>query len=49
MLEMKGEGQIIRNGWKRHDFEWFIDKAIDDAPVEQVVGINTEDGAEGAI
>ena len=49
MLEMKGEGQIIRNAWKRHDFEWFIDDAIDDAPVEQVVGLNAEDGAEGAL
>ena len=49
MLEMKGEGQIIRNAWKRHAFEWFIDDAIDNAPVEQVVGLNAEDGAEGAL
>jgi hypothetical protein len=44
MLEMKGEGQINRNAWKRHDFEWFIDNA----PVEQAAGVN-EDGAEGAL
>jgi hypothetical protein len=25
MLEMKGEGNIIRNAWKRHDNEWFVD------------------------
>jgi hypothetical protein len=23
MLKMKGEGEIIRNAWKRHDYEWF--------------------------
>ncbi len=44
MLEMKGEGQIIRNVWKRHGYEWFID----DAPVEQDAGGN-DDGAEGAL
>ncbi len=44
MLEMKGEGQIIYNAWKRHGNEWFID----DAPVEQDAGGN-EDGAEGAL
>ena len=45
MLEMKGEGQIIRNAWKRHGFEWFINGA----PVEQVAVVNEEDGAEGAL
>ena len=25
MLEMKGRGDIIRNAWKRHDYEWFVD------------------------
>jgi hypothetical protein len=49
MLEMKGEGEIIRNAWKRHDFEWFLDEPIVDAPVEQVVAVNAEDGAEGAV
>ncbi len=44
MLEMKGERQIIRNAWKRHDYKWFIDVA----PVEQDAGGN-EDGAEGAL
>ncbi len=43
MLEMKGECQIIRNAWNRHDFEWFIDNAT-----EQDVGTN-DDGAEGAL
>ncbi len=49
MLEMKGEGEIIRNAWKRHDFEWFLDEPIIDASVEQVVDVNAEDGAEGAV
>jgi hypothetical protein len=57
MLEMKGEGEIIRNAWKRHDFEWFIDEPIVDAPVEQDAGGNddeqdaggNDDGAEGAL
>jgi hypothetical protein len=42
MLEMKGEGQIIRNAWRRHGYEWFIH----DAPVEQDAGGN-DDGAKG--
>ena len=25
MLEMKGWDDIIRNAWKRHDYEWFVD------------------------
>ena len=28
MLEMKGEGQIIRIAWKRHGYEWFVDVAM---------------------
>ncbi len=43
MLEMKGEGQIIRNLWKRHGYEWFVDDAV-----EQDAGGNN-DGAEGAV
>ena len=43
MLEMKGEGNIIRNAWKRHDYEWFVDNTR-----EQDVGTN-DDGAEGAL
>ena len=44
MLEMKGERQIIRNAWKRHGYEWFID----DTPVEQDAGGNN-DNVEGAL
>jgi hypothetical protein len=43
MLEMKREGKIIRNAWKRHDYEWFVDNTR-----EQHVGRNDE-GAEGAL
>jgi hypothetical protein len=43
MLEMKGEGESIRNAWKRHDYEWFVDNTR-----EQDVGRN-DDGAEGAL
>jgi hypothetical protein len=43
MLEMKGEGQIIRNAWKRHGYEWFVDDAS-----EQDAGGNY-DGAKGAL
>ena len=43
MLEMKGEGDIIRNMWKRHGYKWFVDDAR-----EQDVGGN-KDGAEGAL
>ena len=43
MLEMKGEGNIIWNAWKRHDYEWFVDNTR-----EQDVGTNNE-GVEGAI
>ena len=44
MLEMKGQVNIIRNAWKRHDYEWFVDNTTR----EQDVGTN-DDGAEGAI
>jgi hypothetical protein len=43
MLEMKGEGKIIQNAWKRHGYEWFVDDAG-----EQDVGGN-KDGAKGAL
>jgi hypothetical protein len=43
MLEMKGEGKIIRNAWNRHAYEWFVDNTR-----EQDVGRNN-DGAEGAL
>jgi hypothetical protein len=43
MLEMKREGKIIRNAWKRHDYEWFVDNTR-----EQHVGRNDE-GAKGAL
>jgi hypothetical protein len=42
MLEMKGEGKIIRNAWKRYDYEWFIDNDTR----EQDVGTNNN-GAKG--
>ena len=28
MLEMKGEGKIIRNAWNRHGYEWFVDNSL---------------------
>jgi hypothetical protein len=40
MLEMKGEGKIIWNVWKRHGYEWFVDNAG-----EQDVGGN-DNGAK---
>jgi hypothetical protein len=43
MLEMEGEGKNIRNAWKRHGYEWFVDNAV-----EQDVGGN-DDGAKGAL
>ena len=43
MLEMKGEGQIICNTWKRHGYEWFVDNVG-----EQDAGGNN-DGAKGAL
>jgi hypothetical protein len=27
MLDMKGEGEIIQNAWKRHGYEWFVNNA----------------------
>ena len=39
----EGGGKIIRNVWKRHGHEWFIDDAG-----EQDVGDNG-DGAKGAL
>ncbi len=26
MREMKAEGQIVRNAWRKTGFEWFVDK-----------------------
>ncbi len=43
MLEMKGEGQIICNAWKRHGYEWFVDNAV-----EQDAGGN-DNGVEGVL
>jgi hypothetical protein len=43
MLEMKGEGEIIHNAWKRHGYEWFLDDAV-----EQDAGDN-DNGAKGAL
>ena len=43
MLEMKGRGDIIRNAWKRHDYECFVDNTM-----EPDVG-RSDDGAEGAL
>ena len=39
MAEMKAEGRIIRNIWRRHGYEWFVgDKDVGD----KVVGGNGE-------
>ena len=43
LLEMKGEGEIIWNAWKRHGYEWFLNDTG-----EQDVGVN-DNGAEGAL
>jgi hypothetical protein len=43
MLEMEGEGKIIRNAWKRHGYEWFFEDVG-----EQDVGGNSN-GAKGAL
>jgi hypothetical protein len=46
MLEMKGRGAIIRNAWKRHDYEWFLD---DENLREQNVGTRDDGVEEGAV
>jgi hypothetical protein len=46
MLEMKGRGDIIRNAWKRHDYEWFLD---DENSREQNVGTHDDGVEEGAV
>jgi transposase len=46
MLEMKGRGDIIRNAWKRHDYEWFVATATAMATATATVN---DDGAEGAL
>ncbi len=43
MLEMKGEGRVICNAWRRHGYEWFVDDAG-----EQDASCN-DDGAKGAL
>ena len=47
MLEMKGRGDIIRNAWKRHDYEWFVDDTTS-ATATATATVN-DDGAEGAL
>jgi hypothetical protein len=46
MLEMKGRGDIIRNAWKRHDCEWFLN---DENSREQNVGTHDDGVEEGAV
>ena len=46
MLEMKERGDIIRNAWKRHDYEWFLD---DENSREQNVGTHDDGVEEGAV
>jgi hypothetical protein len=50
MLEMKGRGDIIRNAWKRHDYEWFDNttSATATATATATVTVN-DDGAEVAL
>ncbi len=54
MLDMKGRGDIIRNAWKRHDYEWFVDNttstamATETATATETAMVN-DDGAEGAL
>ncbi len=39
MVEMKVEGRIIQNAWRRHGYEWFVgNKEVGD----KVVGGNKE-------
>jgi hypothetical protein len=59
MLEMKGRGDIIRNAWKRHDYEWFVDNttsaamatetATATATATETAMMVNDDGAEGAL
>jgi hypothetical protein len=50
MLEMKGRGDIIRNAWKRHDYEWFAATATATARATATATATVnDDGAEGAI
>ncbi len=47
MLEMKGRGIIIRNTWKRHDYEWFF---VDNtSATATATAMANDDGAEGAL
>ena len=45
MVEMKEEGRIIQNAWRRHGYEWFVG---DEEVGDKVVGGN-EEGEEGAV
>ena len=46
MAEMKAEGRIIRNIWRRHGYEWFVgDKDVGD----KVVGGNREGEEEAGL
>ena len=45
MTEMKAEGEIIRNAWRNHGYEWYFG---DKDAGEQDLGGNKE-GKEGAI
>ncbi len=53
MLEMKGRGDIIRNVWKRHDYEWFVDNTTSATSTATATATVTatvnDDGAEGAL
>jgi hypothetical protein len=52
MLEMKGRGDIIRNAWKRHDYEWFVDDTSATATATAsatATATANDDGAEGAL
>ena len=61
MLEMKGRGNIIRNAWKGHDYEWFVDNTTSATATAMATETATatamatetamvnDDGAEGAL
>jgi hypothetical protein len=49
MLEMKGRGDIIRNAWKRHDYEWFVDTTTSATATATATARVNDDGAEGAL
>jgi len=49
MLEMKGRGDIIRNAWKRHDYEWFVVDNTSATATAMATATVNNDGAEGAL